>query len=181
MSSRVAKRYAQALYSLAQDKGVLPRVKEDLDRVVGTLEENEEFRRLFYHQLVPPRQKRELLKEVFPAIGDDTRKFLGLVLEKHRERLLPEIASHFRLLVDRAEGIVEAEVTVAFPLPDDLEEQLKEKLSRLLGGKVRLKVCVDKDIMGGMVVRVGDRILDASVRKKLELFRERLRHVELRP
>lgn len=181
MSARVAKRYAQALYSLAQEKGILPQVKGDLDRVMETLEGNEGLRRLLYHQLISPKQKKELLKEIFPYLGEDTRKFLGLVLEKRRERLLPEIASHFKLLVDQAEGIVEAEVTVAFPLPEGLKEELKEKLSRLFGGKVRLKVCVDRDIMGGLIVRVGDRILDASIKKRLELFKEQLRRVELKP
>ncbi|SMC00088.1 ATP synthase F1 subcomplex delta subunit [Thermanaeromonas toyohensis ToBE] len=181
MSSRVAKRYAQALYSLAQERGNLSRVKEELGQVVESLEKNEDFRRLLYHQLIAPKQKEELLKEVFPHLEQDTRRFLGLVLEKRRERLLPEIVYQFRRLVDWAEGIVEAEVTVAFPLPESLKEELKGKLSRLLGRKVRLKIRLDQEILGGLVVRVGDRILDASIKKRLELFKESLRRVELKP
>lgn len=181
MSLRVAKRYAQALYSLAQEKGNLSRVKEELDQIVETLEHNEELRRLLYHQLISPKQKKELLKEIFPHLAQDTGKFLGLVLEKRRERLLPEIASQFRHLVDWAEGIVEAEVTVAFPLPESLKGELIEKLSRLLGRKIRLKVRQDHDILGGLVVRVGDRILDASIKKRLELVKEKLRRVEFKP
>lgn len=180
MSLKVARRYAQALFLVARDKGVLHEVNEELHQVAALLESDDKLRRLFYHQLIPAGEKKKLVVEIFPELKEETRNFLYLVLEKRRERLLPQMAEQLQKLVNEAEGILEAEVITSLPLSAEVSQSLEEHLSRLTGRRVRLNNRLDKEIIGGMVVQVGDRVLDASVKRRLELLKERLRRVEVK-
>ncbi|HBT46377.1 MAG TPA: ATP synthase F1 subunit delta [Peptococcaceae bacterium] len=179
MSRKVARRYAQALFALAGERGVLAAVKEELERVVSTVESEPEVGRIFYHHLIPAREKKKLLAALFPDLREETRNFLYTVLDKRRERLLPQMVRQLQELADLAEGILEAEVVTRVPLPEEVFSRLQERLGRLTGRRVRLRTRLSDEIMGGMVLRVGDRVLDASVKKRLELLKNRLQRVEV--
>lgn len=180
MSLKVAKRYARALFLVARDRGVLSEVSGELSKVAALLDSDDKLRRIFYHQLIPAEEKKKLLAELMPELRMETRNFLNLVLDKRRERLLPQMARQLQDLVNQAAGILEAEVITSLPLPAEISRSLEERLSRLTGRRVRLQNRLSQDIIGGMVVQVGDRVLDASVKRRLELLKERLRRVEVK-
>ncbi|MGI9952098.1 ATP synthase F1 subunit delta [Moorellaceae bacterium AZ2] len=180
MSLKVARRYAQALFALARERGVLAEVKEELDQVVSTVNSDPQVGRILYHQLIPAREKKKLLASLFPDLRKETRNFLYTVLDKRRERLLPQMVRQLQQLVDLAEGILEAEVITSLPLPADVFSRLEERLSRLTGRRIRLHNRLSEGIMGGMVLKVGDRVMDASVKKRLELLKDRLQRLEVK-
>lgn len=171
MSSQViARRYVSALFDIAREKAFTDEAAAALEKISDTLAENAEFQRIIYHQLIPAREKQKVMEAVFPDFNPVLKNFINLVLAKGRERALPEMAVQFRRLVDRENRVLPAELRSAVPLPDDLTAVLKERLSSVTGRNIRLETQVDPGILGGVIIRLGDRVLDASLKKKLELM-----------
>lgn len=174
-NTAVARRYAQALFSLAQEKGMMDQIENDLALVVQTLRENADVRRVVQHQDIPPEAKIRLVKEIFQGkVAPLTVNFLGVVLAKRREEYLPDIYARYVEQADASRGVVEAEVRSAVPLAPEQTHALAERIGSRLGKKLKLTTRVDASLMGGIVMRVGDTLLDGSVRTRLERMRERL-------
>lgn len=169
-SQAIARRYVGALFDIAREKGVAGEFAASLERVSQTLAENADFRRIIYHQLIPKREKQKIMDKVFSDFNPLFKKFLNLVLVKGRERALPEMAVQFRRLVDRENKVLPVELRSAVPLPDEVTAALKERLEAVTRQNIRLHSQVDPGILGGVVIRLGDRVMDASLKKKLELM-----------
>ena len=171
----VARRYAQALFGLAQEKGMMDQIEGDLALVVQTLRENSDVQRVVQHQDIPPEAKIRLVKEIFQGkVSPLTLNFLGVVLSKRREEYLPDIYNRYLEQANITRGVVEAEVRSAVPLAQEQTEALAQRLGTKLGKTLKLKTRVEPALMGGIVVRVGDTLLDGSVRTRLQRLRERL-------
>lgn len=172
---KVARPYARALFQLAQARGAEAAVAEHLGALVKLWNEDAGFQTFIRRPEVAPPIKRQVIERAFPDLDDVTRRFVGVVLEKGRQELLPAIFDEFRRLWDEARGILEAEVTAAEALSDEEHKQLSDALSRATGRLVRLAVKEDRGLIGGVVVRIGDRVLDGSLARRLALLGERLR------
>jgi len=166
----IARRYAAALFSVAREKGVTQEFAVALEQVSQALAENADFRRIIYHQLIPNREKQRIMDLIFSDFSPLLKNFLNLVLVKGRERALPEMAAQFRRLVDRENKVLPVELRSAVPLPDEVTAALKQRLATVTRQNIRLRSQVDPGILGGVVIRLGDRVLDASLKKKLELM-----------
>jgi F-type H+-transporting ATPase subunit delta len=114
---------------------------------------------------------RQLLDK---AVGDMPRNLVQLLIRRGRIEQLPAVTREFRRLRDRREGIVHATVTSAAPLTDDELVAIRERLAAIAGGRVELELAVDPQLLGGVTVRIGDRLIDGSVRGRLEQLRARL-------
>ncbi|WP_258358838.1 ATP synthase F1 subunit delta [Moorella sulfitireducens] len=169
-SQAIARRYARALFEIARHKGTTEGFAAVLEAAGRALAENHELRRVLYHQLIPAREKQRIIDTLFPDIDPLLKNFFHLVLAKGRERTLPEMAVQFRHLVDRENRVLAVEVQAAAPLSEEVTDALKERLARLTGQNIRLQTRVNPSLLGGMVIRLGDRVLDASLKKKLELL-----------
>jgi F-type H+-transporting ATPase subunit delta len=165
-NKRLARHYAEALYAAAQKWGQEVELGEKLACLNQVLAEDAEFQKILSNPLLSPEEKETALKALLPRF-----------LSRKNVELFPAIAAEYRRLLDEARGIERVEVTVAVPLSADLESRLEERLVRLVGKKVRLEVKIEPQILGGLIVRWGDRVIDASVRKKLELIGSRLKTV----
>lgn len=176
MQRRVARRYAQALGQLAEERGILAEVERDLELVLSTIQDNDVFRRIWEHQRISAEKKRAL---VDTALGDKispvTRHFLYLLLQKRRERILEAVAGEFRRLANEARNIVDVEVRTAKALGDEERELLSRRISEYIGKQVRLVEVTAPELLGGVVARVGDLVMDGSVLTRLERLREHLR------
>jgi len=171
----VARRYAQALFSLAQEKGLMDQIEGDLALVVQTLRDNADVRRVVQHQDIPPESKVRLVREVFQSrVNPLTVNFLGVVLVKRREEYLPDIYERYVESANVVRGVVEAEVRSAVPLAAEQAEALAQRLGARLGKTLKLSTRVDAGLMGGVVVRVGDTLLDGSVKTRLQRMRGQL-------
>jgi F-type H+-transporting ATPase subunit delta len=167
----VAGRYASALFELADNAKSLDQVAQDLDTFKRLLAESTDLRRLVISPVIGRALQGKALLAVLDAAGIQglTRKFVGLVIANGRARDLPAMAAAYLAELARHRGETSAAVTSAVPLTPQQLQQLSETLRSVLGGaKVSIDAHVDPDILGGLVVKVGSRLFDSSIRSKLQ-------------
>ena len=169
LTNQVALKYAQAAYELAAEKNKLDLAQTQLEMVEGAVRTHSELANLFYHPRVPAAAKKEVLKQIFGGqLEDFINKFLLVLIDKHRENLLPAIVQEYVRLANEERNITEAEVTTAFSLSADQLAALAAKLGQVTGKTVILKTHVDAKILGGVVVKMGDKMIDGSVQRQLQ-------------
>lgn len=167
----VAGRYASALFELADNAKALDQVAQDLDTFKKLLAESPELSRLIASPVVGRELLGKALLAVIDAVGIQglTRNFIGTVAANGRARDLPAMATAYLAELARRRGETSASVTSAVPLTDQQMQQLSEALRSVLGGsKVIIDAHVNPDILGGLVVKVGSRLFDSSIRSKLQ-------------
>jgi F-type H+-transporting ATPase subunit delta len=171
----IARNYATALFELAQREGALEEYASAIDWVARLIDENGDFRTFLETPRVPAAEKKKVLRRTFgDALPRRVLHFLLLTIDKRRQRLLREIARAYHDLVDERLDRVRVEVTVARPQEKSVEARLTEALSRLLGKTAVPSLRVKPEILGGVVVRAGDRIYDGSLRRRLDRMRRQL-------
>jgi F-type H+-transporting ATPase subunit delta len=167
----VAGRYASALFELADNAKALDSVAQDLDTFRKLLAESTELRRLIASPVIGRELQGKALLAVLDAAGIKglTRSFIGTVAANGRARELPAMAAGFLAELARRRGETTATVTSAVPLTPAQLQQLTDTLRSVLGGgKVSVDARVDADVLGGLVVKVGSRLFDSSIRSKLQ-------------
>ncbi|MFD2368439.1 F0F1 ATP synthase subunit delta [Brevibacillus sp. GCM10020057] len=171
MSSAVGKRYARALFDVASERGKIDQVEADLGAIVQAVEQNADLSKIMLHPHIAADAKLKLADELFKShVGEESYNFLSLLIEKGREAALADIYRSFVKLANDARGIAEATVTSAKPLTDEEQAELAEKFGQTLNKKLRLTAVVDPSILGGIVIKIGDRLYDGSLKTKLETF-----------
>jgi F-type H+-transporting ATPase subunit delta len=170
--------YAQALFSVAEAEEALDEVEDELFRFARTLEREADLRAALTDLHLPAERKRAVLEEVLGGRANPhTINLLAFVVESGRAREVEAIVDELaQLAAERRESVV-AEVRTAVPLDATRRNKLARALERATGKKIEMKVVVDPSIVGGVVARVGDQVIDGSVRRRLELARERLSEV----
>ena len=171
----VARRYAEALYQQAEADGQTAAVDADVALVGETFAASRELTSAVTSPVVSREKKAAVLERLFAdRIHPMTAGFLRLLLDKQREALVPAVADAYRALADERTGTVEALVRSAQPLSADEADRLQAALASRTGHAVRLRLQIDPDLIGGLVVRVGDVVYDRSVRHQLAQLREGL-------
>jgi F-type H+-transporting ATPase subunit delta len=175
-ASLVARRYAQALLELGIESDSLDRLVEEMSTVAQAWETSPELRNAVENPLVAHAMKKAVMTELTEQIGatPTTRQALLLLVDRRRTRALPYVAKLLRELADARKGIVRAEVTTAAPLSDAYYERLQIQLEKMTGKKVVVDRKTDPLLIAGVVTRIGDRILDGSLRTRLLSIRDSL-------
>ena len=169
-----ARRYAEAAFQIATRDGLIAQWQDRLDALAGLLAD-ERVDRLAGNPALPQEERERVLREALGWPADDpTFNLVRLLVRRGRTRLGPGIAREFRRLVQRSSGIVAATVTSATALSPAEEGAIRERLEAMTGQRVDLAVELDPSLIGGVAVRIGDRMIDASVRGRLQRLRERL-------
>ena len=178
--SGIAGRYAAALFELAQEGGVLEAVAGDLATLATMIDESDDLVRLLRSPVIGREAQGKALDAVLERAGASTmtRKFVGVVAENRRLFALRDMCKVFRSLLAAHRGEVVAEVTSAHALNDSQLMAIKSELSAAMKTEVDLQNRIDDGILGGMIVRVGSRMVDASLRTKLQNLRIAMRGVE---
>jgi F-type H+-transporting ATPase subunit delta len=167
--------YAEALFEAARDQDELEEVYSDLGEFVTALRESEELRLFFYGGQVPERQKRRALDGLTEGMKTQATNFLKVLVDNGREEILEEVLGRYEQLVKEHLGRIEVQVTTAVELSEEQLDGLKERLARVLEGReVILETDVDPDLIGGAVFRFGGRMMDGSIRGRLESLREEM-------
>lgn len=180
LTSQLALRYAQAIYELAADKQALEAVEGQLMMVEEALTTSSDFATLLFHPQVPIEAKKDTVSKVFGSdLTEYVRNFLFLIIDKRRESALLAIIREYRALANQARNIAEAEVTTAMPLREAEAKALASKLSAVSGKSVVLKTQVDSRILGGVIVKIGDKLIDGSVLRQLDALRSALLKTEV--
>lgn len=195
--SVVARRYARALFEAAEAAGAAVNVGRDLEAVVGALWGDERLRLFFLSERAPAGAKKRLVEELSGDAGEPigarpkteakarakgaargvhpyVRNFLLLVVDKRREAFVPDMAREYAALVDRAQGLTDVQVRTAVPLGKKEQDALLSTLTAKLGRQVRLIFAVDPALLGGVRIKVDDKLFDASLKRRLERLREHL-------
>ena len=170
-TSELSGRYATALFDLARERDALERVEADLGALDAMLDESEDLRRVIRSPVLSREEQAGAIAALAERAGFDdlTRRFLGVLAEHRRLFALPAVARAFRAMLAEHRGEVGAEVTSAVPLTDDQLGALREAIGRYVGERtVKLETRVDPGLLGGLVVRVGSRMVDASLRTRLQ-------------
>jgi F-type H+-transporting ATPase subunit delta len=170
LTSGLAGRYATALFELAEEAHTIDAVHADLVTLQGMIDESDDLRRALKSPLIPRDQAGKAMDALMEAGGasDLTRRFVGLVAKNRRLFALEDIISAFRALRAHHRGEVTAEVTSATPLSDAQQAAVLDALKRVMGSEVAIDHRVDPELLGGLVVRVGSRMVDSSLRTKLQ-------------
>ncbi|MDQ0418393.1 F-type H+-transporting ATPase subunit delta [Croceifilum oryzae] len=175
----VAKRYASALYQVANEKGLVDEVGRDLQLISETLIKTPEFITLLQSPKVALEEKKELISSAFTQVQSITNNFLHVIVEGRREEALAEISKEYTKLADDAKGLLEVVVTSASALDDTERNGVADAFTKILGRQVRIQEKVDANLLGGLVVQVGDRLYDGSVKNKLERFQVALKETRV--
>lgn len=180
LTNQLALKYAQAIYELSAEKKLLDQVEAQLRLVESTIDTHSDLATLIYHPRVLAKAKKETIKKIFSAdVADFVLKFLMLLIDKRRETILPGIIREFVKLANIARDIVEAEVTTAVPLDQDQQSALMTKLGIVTGKTIILKMQINKAIIGGVVVKIGDKLIDGSIARQLETLKHALLNNEV--
>ena len=172
--STAARRYAEAAFSLAREEGALDRWAAEL-ATAAEIMSMPDAARVVGNPAVPIQARRDVISALLgPRVSPQVVNLVLLLSERGRMEALPAVSAEYRRLLNRERGIVEARVTSAAPLEAAEVDALRTKIQGIAGGRVDLSTAVDPALIGGLTVRVGDTLIDASVRGRLERLRERL-------
>ena len=168
LNIQLANKYARAIFEIAQDEKKLDDYDKDLSKVAEDVFGIPEAVKFFQNPLVPHTAKKELLtKALKKEVSETVMNFLMLLVDKSRIGIFGEIYEIFTALKNKAQGILIADVTSAFPLTKQQENQLSKKLATLTEKKILIRKHEDKSILGGLIVTIGDKRIDGSAAGRL--------------
>src|SRR5437667_3174477 len=174
INRKAARRYTTALYEIAEENKKTDKIKQDFESIKTSIDKSSELKLFLSTPIIICETKARVIAELFKSKVDDiTIKFLQLLCKKNRENLLYDIAVDFLDLLNEERNILEATIKTAVDISSDNKKDLIEKLKIYTGKEVNATFEVDPAIKGGFVARIQDTIIDASIKRQLELLREK--------
>lgn len=172
----IARRWARAIFELGRETNSVSRLNADINSFAEIYAGHAELSSVLENPLVPEASREALLVEIAGRLGlsDLAKNTLRLLAQKRRVAALPLIARQLSRLADEDQNVLRAEVSTAGPVSDDYLAKLRAELEKATGKKVSISHKVDKSLIGGVVTRLGDRVIDGSVKTRLATFRESL-------
>ena len=170
----IAQVYARSLFEVAQEQGKLDIVREELGQITEALEENAELRLFFFSPYFSTDEKRDGLRRTVTDADPVTMNVLDILVENHRLPVLPRLRREYERRWRDANNLLPVTVTSAVELDDAVVERIGDEIGRQTGRTVELTREVDPSIVGGFVVRVGNAILDASIKNRLDNLRKQI-------
>ncbi|RMF27447.1 MAG: F0F1 ATP synthase subunit delta [Cyanobacteria bacterium J083] len=169
MSSKIAEPYAEALMSIAQEHNLTEQFSQELRSLLDLMAESSDFSNFVTNPVINPTVKKTVLQQV---MGEESNpylvRFLMLLVDKRRLVFLPQIAEQYLALLRELNQTVLAEVTAATELNDEQRAALVEKIKAMTNARdVELKITVDQDLLGGAIIKIGSKVIDASLRGQL--------------
>ena len=173
-STRAAIRYAKAILDLATSKNVANEVSNDMFLIATTINGNLELDTFIQNPTIKVEAKENALLEVFANTNEVTKSLFHLLFENKRFEILGAIASEYNKLFDEMNGVQVAKVTTAIPMDADLEAKVKAKIATFSDKKVIIENIVDASIIGGFILRIGDKQYNASIANRLQVLKREL-------
>lgn len=176
MAQSAAKRYAEAVFSLAKEQGTLGAWAEDLARL-NSLLEDPQVARFFDNPNVSQTEKIQIMDEALTEGQPEARNLGRILVERNRVGIIPELCRQFGEALLADQGIAIANVTTAEPLSEQEQEAVRQQLGRVVGKEIELRLHTDPSIIGGVIAQIGDMLIDGSVANQLRRLRTRLETV----
>ena len=175
--SKVSKRYAKALLSLGQEEGQFEAYGRDLRGFTGFCAQHSEFRQVISSMVFPVADRKKILQFILEKsdFSATVKNFLYLLLDKNRIGAIEEITAYYESLTDNLSNFARAEIITPMPLKDEALERLEKVLEEMTSKKVKMQVKEDKSLIGGIVVKIGDLVLDGSLKAQINGLKESLK------
>lgn len=166
--TRAALRYAKAVLNLAKEKGFAKEVNDDMILIQSTIEENHDLDVMLKSPIIKSGPKRAVLTEIFEKkVNGITMGLLNLLIENKRLSILNLVAKEYVVIYDFLQGVEVAQITSAVPLTKKLETEILKRIKESVGKEISMNNVIDPSIIGGFVIRVGDKLYDSSVSSRL--------------
>ena len=169
--TRAASRYAKAIFEIASSKGQAEIVGKDMLGIAELIQSNAELKEFILNPTVSVEAKNAALLKIFAGANDITKSLFRLLFENKRFEILAEVAQQFNAQFDEMNGVELAKVTTAFPITADLQNQVLAKIATISDKKITIENIVDPSIIGGFILRIGDKQYNASVANRLQELR----------
>ncbi len=170
----IAEVYARSLFEVAKESGRLDPVRDQLGQFADSLSENRDLQVFFFSPYFSTEEKKQGLASALTDVDPTVENFLGLLIEKHRMPALLRIRSRFERLWQDENKILPVQVTSAVELDEGTIRSIGDRIGERTGRRVELRSAVNPDILGGLVLQVGNNVLDASIRNRLENLRKQV-------
>jgi F-type H+-transporting ATPase subunit delta len=172
----VSKRYAQALFELANSNNLTDKLLGDLKGISQVIAEYKEFNHLLNQPMIDKAEKKNLFVKIFGGkVSDYTMNFIKLLVDKKRESLIPEISEEYENMVNQLHSKVVAKIYTAIEVEQNELGLLRRRLESYLDKQVEMETHVDSEIIGGVLIKIGDRVIDGTVKTRFENMARNLR------
>jgi len=173
IGAKVGKRYAVAIYDIASDNDKVKEIHETLNSIMETYLENKDFRTLVDHPLISLEEKKAFVKKVLPNLDEIESVIVDYLIDKNRLDDIRFIVAEYLKIYYERNQIVNVEATFALEASESQKDKLIKTLEKKTGKKINLTVKVDKSIIGGGIIKIGDEITDGSIKRQLETLWEK--------
>ena len=176
----ISRRYAKALFAVADKQGKTEAFGTQLGELAALLEQSPEAMRFFKNPVFSPEEKKAVLKKLAGKAGIEgtLANFLDLLADKDRLPEVGAVAADFKKMLDDAQGVVSGSLITAKAMDAKRQQEIKDRLEKQTGRKIELDFASDPEILGGVVLKVGDRVLDASLRAQLNMLKDKIKRGE---
>ncbi|WP_100486815.1 F0F1 ATP synthase subunit delta [Sporolactobacillus pectinivorans] len=176
MSEIVANRYAKALFEVAEERNAIDSIEDQLSLITKTLDDNEDISRVLMHPQVSAENKKALVGKLFENEASlEVMNLLRLLIDRKRESIIDDVLEAYTHMADFKRGILDVTVTTAVPLDEEEEQDLAGRLGNVLGKQLRMHAKVRENIIGGILLRIGDRLYDGTIAGKLAGFKQEIK------
>ena len=172
IKSQVGRRYSKAIFEIAEEKNQVKEIYEMLNSAMVLYRTDKEFKNFILNPLIHNEQKKSVLNEIFGKDNSENLNILLYILDKGRMNCIKYIVAEYLKIYYRKNRILDVKATFTKELTDEQKKKLIDKLSQKTGKEINLVIKVDKDILGGGIIKIGDKIIDGSIRRELDNWRK---------
>lgn len=175
LDKSVAITFINALLEVALKKGQFEQIEKDLSLVCGVIKKQDTLKKILFHPSIPRSSKKDLITRVFgKSVSGLMMNFLSLLVDRRKEGLLEFIPDVYKTVTDEKKGVIKATVQTVVPLTGERLDNFKKQLKKMTGKTVELEVVQNPDILGGMVIKIGNKMIDGSVANRLKNLKTKL-------
>ncbi|WP_338939583.1 ATP synthase F1 subunit delta [Fusobacterium nucleatum] len=168
IKSQVGRRYSKAIFDIAEEKNQVKEIYELLNSAMVLYRTDKEFKNFIRNPLISNEEKKLVLNEIFGKDNRDNLNILLYILDKGRINCIKYIVAEYLKIYYRKNRILDVRATFTKELTDEQKKKLIDKLSQKTGKEINLEIKIDKNILGGGIIRIGDKIIDGSIRRELD-------------
>ena len=172
IKSQVGRRYSKAIFEIAEEKNQVKEIYEMLNSAMVLYRTDKEFKNFILNPLIDNEQKKSVLNEIFGKDNSENLNILLYILDKGRMSCIKYIVAEYLKIYYRKNKILDVKATFTKELTDEQKKKLIDKLSQKTGKEINLEIKIDKDILGGGIIKIGDKIIDGSIRRELDNWRK---------
>ena len=168
IKSQVGRRYSKAIFDIAEEKKQVKEIYELLNSAMVLYRTDKEFKNFIRNPLISNEEKKLVLNEIFGKDNSDNLNILLYILDKGRINCIKYIVAEYLKIYYRKNRILDVRATFTKELTEEQKKKLIDKLSQKTGKEINLEIKIDKNILGGGIIRIGDKIIDGSIRRELD-------------